>query len=141
MEARTTSEGDFNTIGLCGIINHKTINKMSYKKIKLEHTSNDLQESRTANISAFHYNCEIGYGVTFKPENQDTEGIIWLRYTTDRDRSLYFTSHRLPNWKDAPVAWAFAVEALETTDIEPKHIRAYIEDLEKGTPLAPFKVK
>ena len=141
MEARTTSEGDFNTISLCGIINHKTINKMSYKKITLEHTSNDLQETRTANISAFHYNCEIGYGVTFKPENQDTEGIIWLRYTTDRDRSLYFTSHRLPNWKDAPVAWAFAVEALESTDIEPKHIRAYIEDLEKGTPLAPFKVK
>lgn len=114
---------------------------MSYKKITLEHTSNDLQETRTANISAFHYNCEIGYGVTFKPESQDTDGVIWLRYTTDRDRSLYFTSHRLPNWKDAPVAWAFAVEALETTDIEPKHIRAYIEDLEKGTPLAPFKIK
>lgn len=114
---------------------------MSYKKIKLEHTSNDLQESRTAYISAFHYNCEIGYGVTFKHENQDTEGIIWLRYTTDRDRKLYNTSQKLPNWKDAPVAWAFAVEALEATDIEPKYILTYIEDLGNGTPLAPFKAK
>lgn len=112
------------------------------KNIKLELSNSNLTEEReasvmydgTAYLTDNPNNCKVGYRLTYDPDTAEAEGTLSVVSATKTE------VYRVPNWRDAPVAWAFAVQAMQTANVTPSRIRAYFEAMENGGALAPLEL-
>lgn len=79
-------------------------------------------------------NCWVDYSITHNYETRQTVSIVSV--TSACGTSAY----TIPNCKDAPIAWAFAVQAMQAANVTPSRIKRYFEELENGATLAPLEL-
>lgn len=110
-------------------------------EIKLDHSSNEFAEQRKATVmfngntylTENPNNCEISYNLEFNPDTKETTGI--LTYCS----AVNCTSYKAEDWKNAPVAWAFVVQAIQNDPmVSRSKIRNYFKGFEDGNTLKPF---
>lgn len=81
-------------------------------------------------------NCWVDYSITHSYETYQSNSVSTVSVTSACGTSSY----TIPNCKDAPIAWAFAVQAMQAANVTPSRIKRYFEELENGATLAPLEL-